>query len=204
MKMSEVRKPGPKAKPGVKSRLIDAGLKVIGAGGYAATGISDISDSASVAKGSFYHYFESKEAFGAAAVDSYFEKHRPYLLSILTDERHEPVERLRRYFQARIEHFREIGFVGGCMLGNLGVEVSDHSDVIRSRLDVQFQQWSDLFTSCIEEGQRRGSISDSLSAISLGRYLVSSWEGAILRTRVEKTDRAFHEFLEFTFGRVLK
>jgi len=202
--MTEARKPGPRPKPGVKEKLLDAGLKAIAANGYAATGISDISAAAVVAKGSFYHHFDSKEAFGAAAADSYFENHWTFLFTVLTDPQRGPVERLRAYFMARIEVFGKREFNRGCMLGNLGLEVSDHSALIRSRLDAHFQRWSDLVTSCIEEAQREGEISEGLSAKALGRHLVSSWEGAILRMRVEKSDRALHEFMEFTFNHLFK
>lgn len=202
--MTAVRKPGPKPKAGTREKLLSAGLRVIEGNGYAATGISDISDAAEVAKGSFYHHFESKEIFGAAAVDEYFENHWIFLTSILENPEMAPVDRLRAYFAARIEAFRTAGFNRGCMLGNLGLEVSDHSDMIRARLDAHFQRWSDLVTSCIEEAQQLGTVSSAQPAKQLGRFLVSSWEGAILRMRVEKSDRALLEFVDFTFEHLLK
>jgi TetR/AcrR family transcriptional repressor of nem operon len=201
--MKARRKPGPKPKAGIRDKLLDAGLQRIATEGYAASGISEIADAASVAKGSFYHYFDSKEAFGAAAADSYFQKHWVVLQNIFSDERREPIERLRAYFDGRIDAFRRAGFVRGCMLGNLGLEVSDHSSLIRERLDIHFQQWSDLFTRCIAEAQRRGSIVNTLPASTLGRHLVSSWEGAILRMRVEKSDQALLEFVDLTFNHLL-
>lgn len=202
-KMSERRKPGPKPKPDVKAKLLDAGLKVIASEGYAASGISDIAEAAEVAKGSFYHYFDSKEAFGAAAADSYFERHWAILSEIFSDAQREPLARLRAYFDGRIEAFRRVGFVRGCMLGNLGLEVSDHSDLIRSRLDAHFGRWSDLFAACIEEAQHQGAVTDAVPAATLGRHLVTGWEGALLRMRVEKNDRALMEFVDLTFNQLL-
>ncbi|WP_321927579.1 TetR/AcrR family transcriptional regulator [Paraburkholderia guartelaensis] len=202
--MKAARKPGPRAKAGVREKLLNAGMTVIEGNGYAATGISDIADAAEVAKGSFYHYFDSKETFGAAAADTYFENHWVFLTGVLEDRKLEPIERLLTYFTLRIDAFRNDGFNRGCLLGNLGLEVSDHSAVIRGHIDAHFQRWSDLVATCIEEAQRLGATSSALSANALGRHIVSSWEGAILRMRVEKSDRALIEFVEFTFNHLLK
>ena len=49
-----------------RRQLLDAGRSLIAAKGVAGLRIQEITEAADVALGSFYNYFESKEAFGAA------------------------------------------------------------------------------------------------------------------------------------------
>lgn len=194
---------GPKPKPDTRDNLISVGTKLVHQGGYSATGIKDIVDAAKVPKGSFYNHFPSKEAFGAELVDAYFERGLPSLRELLGEEGVDPLERLKRYFQLRTEYFERTGFVRGCMLGNLSLEVADQSPMIRERLAAHLQTWSRLFEDCIAEAQRSGAIRNPMPARLLAQYLLDSWEGALLRMRVEKSKAPLERFAEVVFGSLL-
>lgn len=172
-------------------------------GGYSATGIKDIVAAADVPKGSFYNYFESKEAFGQAVVDFYFDNGLVGLRELLCNERVPPLERLRTFFEERTRSFQASGYVRGCMLGNLSLEVADHIAPIRERLAAHFRTWSGLIEVCIAEAQNSGAIGNPLPAALLAQFLLNSWEGALLRMRVEKSDAPLNEFREVIFGSLL-
>jgi len=89
------------------------------------------------------------------------------------------------------------------MLGNLSLEIADQSASIRDRLAVHFRTWSGLFAECIAEAQTIGAISNQLPAALLAQFLLNSWEGALLRMRVEKSDVPLKEFTEVIFGSLL-
>lgn len=171
--------------------------------GYAATGIKDIVDAAEVPKGSFYNHFESKENFGKEVVDYYFDSGLADLRARLENGDIPPLERLRTYFDDRIRGFQATGYVRGCMLGNLSLEVADHSVCIRERLAAHFRTWSGLFEACIAEAQKTGAIDNRLPAPVLAQFLLNSWEGALLRMRVVKNDAPLKEFVEVVFGSIL-
>ncbi len=171
--------------------------------GYSATGIKDIVDAAKVPKGSFYNHFESKESFGREVVDVYFDQGLTELRSLLDDSNIAPLPRLKAYFSERIRGYKNAGYVRGCMLGNLSLEVADHSEMIRDRLTQHFRTWSDLFEACISEAQDSGAISNRTPAPLLAQFLLNSWEGALLRMRTEKSDAPLNEFIEVVFGSVL-
>ena len=173
------------------------------AGGYTATGIQEIVDKANVPKGSFYNYFDSKEAFGAEVADSYFNRSLTELQAIFGDDSVPPLERLKAYFDKRIRTLKAAGYVRGCLLGNLSLEVADHSAAIRERIADNFRRWSGLLEECIASAQSAGAISNRLPASMLARFVLNSWEGALLRMRVEKSDLALKEFLEVVFGVIL-
>jgi len=54
-----------------RESLVRAGLVALTEKGFSATGIDEILKAVGVPKGSFYHYFDSKEAFGAELIDRY-------------------------------------------------------------------------------------------------------------------------------------
>jgi TetR/AcrR family transcriptional repressor of nem operon len=179
------------------------GVSLVHELGYTATGVKDIVDAANVPKGSFYNHFDSKEAFGAGVADRYFDDGLPDLRALLTDETVSPLERLRRYFDERIRGYRAAGFAQGCLLGNMSLEISDHSTAIRDRLAAHFRTWSGLLEVCIAEAQATGAIRNPLHAPVLAQFVLNSWEGALLRMRAEKSDGPLREFIEVIFGSIL-
>lgn len=196
-------KRGPKPNPNTRSNLVQAGLRAIHEGGYAATGIQVIVDGADVPKASFYNYFDSKEAFGAEVIDAYFARSEATLRRFLCDKQVPPIERLEAYFDDRIEALRTMGFAKGCLLGNFSAEAVDHSALLRDRVAAQFGAWSRFFEDCVAQAQQQGAIGGQFSASALGRFLLNSWEGALLRMRAEKSDAALLEFKEIIFGGLL-
>lgn len=195
---------GPKPNPDTRSNLIRVGMRMFHKSGYSATGIKDIVDAAEVPKGSFYNHFESKEAFGKAAVDFYFDNGLVTLGELLGNHRVAPLDRLRNFFDAMTRSYRSGGYAKGCMLGNFSLEVADHSDTIRGQLAAHFETWSELFEACIVEAQKSGAVANRQPASLLAGFLVNSWEGALVRMRAEKSDAPLKEFVEVVFGSVLK
>jgi len=194
---------GPKPKPHVRDNLIRTGAKMLHEKGFTGTGIQDIVNAAGVPKGSFYNYFENKEAFGTETIDFYFNHNLPKLQADLGNTALPPLERLRTYFESRTRSFKVAGYCKGCMLGNLSLEVADHSPLMRERLVAHFQIWSRLFEDCIAQAQSSGAIRNQLSAAVLAQFLLNSWEGALLRMRAEKSSTPLHDFMDVVFGAVL-
>lgn len=194
---------GPKPNPHTRDNLIRAGLAGFHERGFNATGIKEIVDAASVPKGSFYNHFEGKEPFAAEVVDLYFGRGLADMSALLSDARIPPLDRLRTYFERRTESFRASGFVGGCLMGNLSLEIADHSPAVRDRLAAHFRTWAGLFEACIAEAQAASSVSVGAPPAMLASFLLNSWEGALLRMRVEQSDEPLRDFVEIVFGSVL-
>lgn len=171
--------------------------------GYAATGIKEIVDAAEVPKGSFYNHFESKEAFGKEVVDFYFGQGLTELRALFENNDVPPLVRLRTYFDQRLQGFQATGYVRGCLLGNLSLEVADHSALIRDSLATHFRTWSGLFETCIAEAQKTGAISNRQPASLLAQFILNSWEGALLRMRADKSDAPLREFIDVVFSSLL-
>ncbi|NWK80358.1 TetR/AcrR family transcriptional regulator [Aquitalea sp. LB_tupeE] len=194
---------GPKPKPHTRDNLIRAGVRMFHDAGYSATGIKEITDAVEVPKGSFYNHFESKEDFGREVADFYFGKGLVDLRAFFENEEIPPLERLKTYFDQRIQGFQSSGYVRGCLLGNLSLEVADHSQLIRDSLATHFRTWSRLFETCIADAQKSGAIHNRLPASVLAQFVLNSWEGAILRMRADKSDAPLKEFVEVVFSSLL-
>jgi TetR/AcrR family transcriptional repressor of nem operon len=81
--------------------------------------------------------------------------------------------------------------------------VADHSALVRARLARHFAAWGHFFEICIAEAQDQGAVSARLPAALLGRFVLNSWEGALLRMRAEKSEAPLVEFKQVVFGKLL-
>lgn len=194
---------GPKPNPNTRNNLVQVGLKMFHADGYAATGVQGIVAGADVPKGSFYNHFASKEAFGTEVLGAYFDRNLDKLRAILCNAEVAPRARLEAYFDDRIEALKTAGFRKGCLLGNFSAEIADHSELLRERLAAQFKSWDHYFEQCIAAAQEQGTIGKQRSAGLLARFVLNSWEGALLRMRAERSAAALLEFKQVIFGSVL-
>ncbi len=197
-------KRGPKPKPDTRANLVEAGLRIIHSAGYAATGIQSIVDAAGIPKGSFYTYFDSKEAFGAEVIAEYSKRGQGKLRHFLCDSEKTPLTRLKAFFEDRIEAFGTANYARGCLMGNFSAEAADHSVQIREQLVKEFKAWSQIFESCISEAQGQGEISRQFSAGLLANFIFNSWEGALLRMRVENSAAPLREFMKLVFEKVIQ
>src|ERR1700755_3220874 len=126
--------------PEVRKRLLAAGLDLIHARGFAASGVKDITDAAGVPKGSFYAYFPSKEAFAAAILGHYWADIEARLLPLLAADESAP-QRITRFFHALADTHEAGDFLLGCLVGNLSLELGGSSEPVRTGLVRILERW---------------------------------------------------------------
>ncbi len=185
----------------VRQKIVDAGLKVLIEKGFNGCAVQDITEAAGVPKGSFYNHFESKEALGAEVVERY-GRDNPRRAT-LADKSIPPLQRLRAHFARLNEAYTDARFGRGCLLGNFSAELSDQSQLIRERLADLYLSWSTDIATVIAEAQTNGSIATKAPAADLAAFLLDAYEGALLRTRVEKSGRGFDRFMTVAFTQIL-
>ena len=163
--------------------------------GYNATGVKDIVDAASVPKGSFYNYFESKESFVIEALERVAAcKHEEMRRGVLNGESN-VLDNYLRFFEDRVNCAVEANCYSGCFLGNICQEMADCCEPIRLKVKALFDQQVQLLAEIVVAGQADGSINKELDPTEMAEYLFSSWEGAMLKMKADKTSRAFNIFL---------
>jgi TetR/AcrR family transcriptional repressor of nem operon len=198
-----------------REHLLEVGLERIHSTGYAATGVKEILDLAGVPKGSFYHYFPSKEAFAAAVLQLYTAGEMQRGQRILGDKETAPLAKLRRYFEELAvafgpvwtgqdrEHSRD-GHGLGCLLGNMSLEVANHIPAMQSLLMNSFRVWSGAIAGVLREAMDQDSLPSATDPDALADFLLNGWEGAMVRMKAENSRQPIDNFLHFTFDVLLK
>ena len=186
-----------------KGEILREGLEVVRRRGFTAAGIREITSAARVPQGSFTNHFSSKEAFGLEILDQYFADIGTVIASNLEIEG-DPLDRLRGYFDAITQRLQVRGWQHGCLIGNLSLESTDHSERIRTRLAEIFAEWREPFARCLGQAAADGRITLTVPALDLADFLLASWQGAILRMKVERSPEPLERFKDVVFTTVLR
>jgi TetR/AcrR family transcriptional repressor of nem operon len=174
-----------------REKILAAAESLIALRGYSALGVAEICEAAGVPKGSFYYFFKSKEALALAVLDGHWAVERQGWVAALAEDI-EPLQRLRRLFEAtRAEQLagqQSCGTISGCLFGNLTLELSNQTELIRERLQQVFNEQVDLVEKVIAEAVEHGdaTVPDIREA---ARSIVAQLEGQVLFAKLYNDTR---------------
>lgn len=192
------------SKQETKQALLEIGMKLIFQQGYNHTGLNEVLEAANIPKGSFYYYFSSKEDFGLQALDYFIMNAGKRMAAYLNDETVDPLSRLRNYYGWYAEYLESLHCSQGCMIGNLGQELSDQNEAFRLKIDETMTRISDKVAECLRAAQAAGQINAELDVDTLADFCYNGWQGALLRMKVTKTPAPLHTFINTLFAVILK
>ncbi len=185
-----------------KELLLQKGAEIMHRKGFSESGIQEVLESTGVPKGSFYYYFKSKEDFGLQVLDLYSAvmlqtlQTRMALTDILI------IDRIRGFFRDMTNRAVENEFTG-CPIGNLSQEMGSINSSFSRKLNDIFSKLESDLARCIGEAQLAGEISKGLDPGRAAIFLVSSWEGALLRMKLTKNTIPYDVFEQTAFGNIL-
>jgi len=191
-------------KKDTRAEIISIGTELISLHGYNATGIEAVLKQSGVPKGSFYHYFGSKEEFGLAVINNFADCYARKLDSFFNDEQVTPRYRIRNYLEHGLASLTKKQFTKGCLIGNLGQELADQNERFRARLDEIFAAWKERFAACLRVAQSEGELAADVDPAVMAGFILSGWEGAILRAKVMKSPQPLRDFIDTLFATVLR
>jgi len=186
------------SQPSTRERLIAAGLPLLLERGYYGTGLQTLLSATGVPKGSFYHHFRDKEDFALQVVEAYMQEVHAGLDACLDDPSRAPLDRVRRFFEMTQEVYRSQGYMG-CLLGGLGQELAGVSDTFRKKIETCFTVIASRLCVCLEEARQRGDLPATADPPRLAALLVDCWEGAALRSRLQRDLAPLDAMLDFYF-----
>jgi AcrR family transcriptional regulator len=170
-----------------RNRILDTAATLIEQRGYSALGVAEICASAGVPKGSFYYFFESKQALALTVIDEHWATQRRQWEELLGSG-HDALRRLRDLFEATEEVQRagqqRAGLVAGCLFGNLALELSNQAEEIRLRLQEIFEVQVDLIERTVAEAKERGQAGPSVDTREAARSIVAQIEGRVLLAKL--------------------
>lgn len=177
-----------------RDHLLATGYKLIAQKGFTAVGIKQILDTAGVPKGSFYHYFASKEAFGEAIISHYFTQYKRRL-DIIGSQDVSAQQKLYDYFQNWYDTQQSGCDHEKCLVVKLSAEVSDMSEPMRKVLHAGYQQTITWLATQIKAGWVDGSVPHpaNVAAESMAKRWYFAWLGASLVTKISQTDTPLAE-----------
>lgn len=181
-----------------KEHILATGQGLVALRGFAGMGLNELLRTASVPKGSFYHYFASKEDFGCKLLMQYLSKYLVRLDEILNAEGLDARARLMHFWSLWISSQTSGDICTQCLIVKIGAEISDVSDEMRSILEEGTSRIGARLSQAIAEGQADNSISKAVQADLLGTALYEMWLGASLMAKLSRTRDPFLNALETT------
>ncbi|MHA7846984.1 TetR/AcrR family transcriptional regulator [Serratia sp. D1N4] len=155
--------------------------------GFAGMGLSQLLATAGVPKGSFYHYFRSKEAFGEAMLQRYFEHYDADMQTLFGDVKRDARHQLLSYYAQAISHHCLSECHNACLAVKLSAEVSDLSEPMRHALETGTARIVGHLQEALERGIREGSLVIAMSPAATAETLYSLWLGASLRAKIRRS-----------------
>jgi TetR/AcrR family transcriptional repressor of nem operon len=187
-----------------REALLEEGIRLLSTQGYHGTGIKEILDAVSVPKGSFYNYFESKEAFVAAIIHRYVAELLGRLDAYIARSKKDPVTLLKSAYGHMLDEMERDGAIRGCLVGSMAAEVGSSSPLCQAELRRAIDQWNERVVTLFRRAQAEGQLRGDVRAEDMASVLWNAWEGGLLRMKVEgdasSAKQALHLLLDHLFA----
>ena len=183
--------------------LIWCGTELLTERGFQITGIEEILSRVGVPKGSFYHYFKSKQDFGIAVIDNYVDFYDEKMTRIFEDHSTPPLARIQRFVDEGKEGMTRYEFKRGCLIGNMGQELASLNDEFRMRLEAVLIAWEARLKVCLDLAVANTELPINTDTAALSNFFWIGWEGAILRAKLTCSTAPLDQFATMFFSLAL-
>lgn len=181
-----------------RDRLIESARYLFWERGYAGTSMADLLSHAGVNSGSFYHFFESKEALLRAVLEGYIHALRPMVVNPAFAKTDEPLERIFAILAGYRDRILQTSCQYGCPLGRLALEIDPENRPAHKLIAQNFQGWIGAVRECIVQMKNR--LPKNTDVDALATYVLVIMEGGVMLSRsygsVEPFDRAVAQLRE--------
>jgi TetR/AcrR family transcriptional regulator, transcriptional repressor for nem operon len=187
-----------KPQPSTRERLVNSARYLFWARGFAGTSMAELLAHAEVNSGSFYHFFDSKEALLREVLEGYLRLLRPMVVDPAFATVREPVERIFAILAGYRERILATACQYGCPLGRLALEIDPENAPAHDLIARNFQGWIDAVRECIED--MKPSLPPETDTAALATYVLVVMEGGVMLSRsyrsVDPFDRAVAQLRE--------
>lgn len=185
------QKPG---RPKTRAHILKQAVRMFWFGGYEGTSLNDLVAEAGVSKGAFFHYYPNKQAIAVDVVADYAAQELKERLEQALGESADVKAALYNWISGIFEAYKAYRFKGGCLLGNLALELSDRDEAVREAVKTEFLEIENRLCSALKPLEAQGRL--QMEARQLARLLIASIQGVTLMTKAHKdSNRAGREFM---------
>ncbi|MDR6540018.1 TetR/AcrR family transcriptional regulator [Acinetobacter bereziniae] len=183
-----------------RQHILNTSYKLVLHKGFIGVGLQEILKTCDVPKGSFYHYFASKEAFGCELLKQYLANYKVKIDELMQIEQGNAYARLVALWQAWIDDpsHDDGGWAENCLIVKLAAEVSDLSEDMRQILNFGVSKLTQRITNLLREGQQDGSIPIDIEPEKMAQTMYQLWLGAALLARLAQDKQPLYLALETT------
>ncbi|MRW90194.1 TetR family transcriptional regulator [Duganella sp. FT80W] len=182
----------------VRANILATGQRLMAGKGFSAVGLNEILSGAGVPKGSFYHYFGSKDAFGEALLDSYFDDYLAELDAALAQPDMTMAQRVIAYFEVWQQTQSFFDCQGKCLAVKMAAEVADLSEAMRLSIKRGTSGIVSRLAAALETGVAEGSLSIDSDAASTAQSLYQLWLGTSVMVKIERNIEPFDTAMRTT------
>ncbi len=189
-----------------KVKLLEAAQRLMLAKGYTSTSVDEICEAAGVTKGSFFHYFESKEDLGKAVLDHFMSSMSKAIVDSPFFKKSDPLQRVYGFIDFMIEISRDPERRSGCLLGNFAQVLSDTHPDIRLLCAKHFSWWAEMLKHELDEAKAAHAIKRTADTQVLSEHFIALFEGSLMLAKtqrdikvIERNLRNFKQYLRSIF-----
>ncbi|GGK85837.1 TetR/AcrR family transcriptional regulator [Amphritea balenae] len=183
----------PKRNEHNKEKILATGMDLFNRQGYHGTGLKEILSACQVPKGSFYNYFDSKEQFAIEVLEYHHQQENEKWENRVNSVECELQHRFRATLEVFIAEYEQDPEATGCLLTNMMGEIGNASDSFKEIISFSCNRVIDCIEEDFREAQLEGSLRDDLPARAMAQLFWDSWQGALLRTKVEASATPLRE-----------
>ncbi|WDE09002.1 TetR family transcriptional regulator C-terminal domain-containing protein [Thalassomonas viridans] len=188
----------PRRSESTREALIKAGISQLSIYGYHGTGIKQILDEVKVPKGSFYNFFASKEAFVAELIIYYSKDLLAQLNAYFQHQAKDltPLEKLKAINDLSLVKFADSDFQASCLIATISADIDADNSLCRQALNQAVGDCLQLIAALFEQAQQGGEVRRDIAPEQLAQLYWSTWQGALLRTKVAKDTQETRQCME--------
>lgn len=177
-----------------KNKILETATDLIHRQGFGATTINDLLEATGIKKGSLYFHFASKDAIGLAILKNSRARFLDFLDRSLVGAT--PGERLDNFFAKVVTIHKGKGFVGGCIFGNIALEMGDTESDFAPFIEGVFEEWVERIQATVASAQDSGEVRSDIAADVLACQIVAAIEGGIMLSRLKKDEKPLCDSLD--------
>ncbi len=188
----------PRSERSTRDRLIESARYLFWERGFAGTSMAELLAHAEVNSGSFYHFFDSKEALLRAVLDGYLQLLRPMVVDPAFAAVADPLGRIFAILAGYRERILATGCQYGCPLGRLALEIDPENAPAHELIARNFQGWIEAVRECLDA--MKPALPAGADPDALATYVLVIMEGGVMLSRsfrsVDPFDRAVAQLRE--------
>ena len=169
-----------------KEHIIEIASRLMNLRGFNNTSVDNVLQASGVKKGSFYYYFKSKEELGYAIIEDHVRRFSEHVLGRAFTNQRDALVELEDFLDIILELHRQRNCAGGCLMGNMAMEMSDIHEGFRKRFQEVFEGWRIRVADVLQKAQMSGQLNHHVDPTRLAQFVIAGVEGAILLSKVKK------------------